>query len=190
MKRVAIVTADSLNSRSFIWDEVTKNFRAKLSLFSGNKVTQEEDGLCVISEGGGDTVESYNNPYRRRFKNNDAVDLPHFKIILGVGEDPNLYLHFKDFAGTIKQLNVDANTSDGQSTSLFDVEANSNHKIQIGTNVRISYIHNDRIMVMEVFKAFDNGEDTEGFVDVLIDADIGNFNNLPELLRREPEVPQ
>lgn len=194
MKRVAIVTANSLDSRSFIWNEVTKHFRAKISSFSENKVTQEEDGLCVISESSGDVVESYNNPYRRRFKNNDAVDLPHFKIILGVGEDPNLYLHFKDFAGTIKQLNVDANTSDGQSTFLFDVEANSNHKIQIGTNVRISYIHANRIMVMEVFKAFDStqdtdGQDTEGFVDVLIDADINDFNNLPELLRTDVVIP-
>ena len=188
MKRVAIVTANSLDSRSFIWDEVTKHFRAKISSFSENKVTQEPDGLCVISEGGEDVVESYNNPYRRRFKDN-AVDLPLFKMILDGGEDPSLYLHFKNFAGTIEHLNVTANTSDSQSTFMFDVKANSIHKIQIGTNVRISYVHDTRIMVMEVFKAFENGQDTEGFVDILIDADINDFNNLPELFRTDVVIP-
>lgn len=188
MKRVAIVTANSLDSRSFIWNEVTKHFRAKISSFSENKVTQEPDGLCVISEGGEPVVESYNNPYRRRFVDN-TVDLPLFKMSLGSGEDLNLYINFKDFDGTIKQFSVIANTSDGLSTHMFDVGANSFRKIEIGMNVRISYIHANRIMVMEVFKAFDNGQDTEGFVDILIDADINDFNYLPELLRTDVVIP-
>lgn len=187
MKRVAIVTANSLDSRSFIWDEVTKHFRAKISSFSGNKVTQEEDGLCVIGSGE-DAVESYNNPFRRRFVDN-TVDLPLFKMFLGGGDDLNLRIAFKDFDGTIEQFNVAANASDGQRTFLMNVEANSSRTIGIGMNVRISYIYANRIMVMEVFKAHDYGQDTEGFVDVLIDADINDFNNLPDFLRTDVVIP-
>lgn len=177
MKKVAIVTADSLDSRSFIWDEVTNHFKAKISSLSIDKVTQETDGLCVI--GGGDTVvESINNPFRRRFINS-AVDLPHFTMYLGGGEDPNLYIDFKDFVGVIDYFQVAANNSDGFRSYMQNVEANSNHTVDLGMNVRISYVYDSRIMVMEVFKAYDYGQDSEGFVDVLINANVNDFNNLP-----------
>lgn len=182
MKRVAIVTANSLDSRSFIWDEVTKHFRAKISSFSGNKVTQEEDGLCVIGSGE-DAVESYNNPFRRRFVDN-TVDLPLFKMFLGGGEDSNLYIDFKNFTGVIDYFQINANNSDGLGNDMQDVEANSSYTVDLGMNVRISYVYGDRIMVMEVFKAHDYGQsqDTEGFVDVLIDANVNDFNNLPSIV--------
>lgn len=180
MKRVAIVTADSLDSRSFIWDEVTNYFKAKINSLSDNKVTQEADGLCVIGEGDA-VVESFNNPFRRRFIDN-AVDLPHFKMYLGGGEDLNLYIDFKDFTGVIDYFQIVANNSDGLNNYMQNVEANSSYTVELGMNVRISYVYGDHIMVMEVFKAHDYGQDTEGFVDVLIDANVNDFNNLPSIV--------
>ena len=177
MKKVAIVTADSLDSRSFIWDEVTNHFKAKINSLSINKVTQETDGLCVIGEG--DTVvESLNSPFRRRFIDN-VVDLPHFKMYLGSGEDSNLRIVFKNFVGVIDYFQVAANNSDGFISYMPNVEANSSHTVDLGTNVRISYAYNSRIMVMEVFKAYDSEQGNEGFVDVLINANVNDFNNLP-----------
>ena len=184
MKKVAIVTADSLDSRSFIWDEVTNHFKAKINSLSINKVTQETDGLCVIGEG--DTVvESFNNPFRRRFIDN-VVDLPHFKMYLGSGEDSKLRIDFKNFVGVIDYFQVAANNSDGFRSYMYNVEANSSRIVDLGMNVRISYVYDSRIVVMEVLKAYDYGrdsegfdQDSEGFVDVLINANVNDFNNLP-----------
>lgn len=183
MKKVAILTFDKLmESRSFFWDEVAANFKAKVSSIENNRVTLEEDGLCVRA---GEAVDRVNNSHMVRFVNNIAV-LGDFKlqVIPADDDDPaHIDLSTVGYTGVITELNFLPNTSYPKST-MYDLQPNDVINLGMSDTFRLDYLKDDRVVVMDIFLLRDYTKNYAdgpiyGYVNVVIDALSEDFNNVP-----------
>ena len=169
MKKVAIVTPEALAPRSFIWDDVSERFKAKINNLIDNSILQEEDGLCILGDGS-EAVETVNQLGRYVFTN-DVVELPHLTLeITNNYPEPQWSLTSKV---NIPTLTLQALT-DGEirTTNHYTWGAGQPILIDVGTSCRIAYEYAGSIVVVDVFLARVGGY---GFVDILINAKVEDF---------------
>ena len=171
MKKVAIVTPEALAPRSFIWDDVGERFKAKINNLIDNSLTQEEDGLCVLGDGG-EVVETVNVLGRRAFVNG-VVDLPHLGLEITPDNQYPLVL--------IPKVNIPNLTlqilNDGSILTSYrsNMQSGQRNPLEVGTSCRITYKYAGSIVVVDVFLARVEGPTKYGFVDVLINAKAIDF---------------
>lgn len=170
MKRVAIVTPELLEPRSFFWDEFANSFKVRINNLIGEAVTQEEDGICVVSEGAVGE-KPLNNASRILFVDYTA-ELPH--LVLGVSQTETglmLNIFFKE---DIPELTLNDNLSE-ISQQWRENGAGTSRSIEIGNGSRLAYHYQDRIYVMDIYFTRSAGDPADAFVDVLINAKATDF---------------
>ena len=170
MKKVAIVTPEALAPRSFIWDDVSERFKAKINNLIDNSILQEEDGLCILGDGS-EAVETVNQLGRYVFTN-DVVELPHLTLEITNNYPEPLRLTSKV---NIPTLTLQALTGgEIRTTNHYTWGAGQPILIDVGTSCRIAYEYGGSVVVMDVFLALVEGP-IHGFVDVLINAKAIDF---------------
>lgn len=171
MKKVAIVTPEALAPRSFFWDAVNERFKAKINNSIDNSLTQEEDGLCVLG-GGSEVVETVNVLGRRAFVNG-VVNLPHLRLEITPDNQYPLVLIPKV---NIPNLTLQILNNGSIWTSYRpNMQSGQRNPLEVGKSCRITYEYAGSIVVVDVFLARVEGPPKYGFVDILINAKVGDF---------------
>lgn len=180
MKKVAIVTPEALATRSFIWDEMFERFKVRVSESSSNTLTKEEDGLYVFGE---TTAVPSPNTVSRHLFSHLSVNLPHFDLILtnDLSSNGPLRLVVKKGIDELSTQAIDNNkTSDSK---YYRLVAGDELLLKTRNSIRIAYLHNGKVVVMDVFMPPIPGSESspdEGFVDVLINAKVSDFPKFPD----------
>lgn len=179
MKRVAILTAETLSQRSFIWDVGTYNYRARISTEAENTVEQLEDGLYIEaaplpteSDSSPQEPQYVNKMARVNFINNKANygDL-RFEILTVLGE--GLVVSVKSSKNI--ELNVYADEGYYQPTILGPEPM----EIHITKGLRMAYIFQNQLVVIDLaaILPYDDNGKINGFLDVVINVPLMAFNS-------------
>ena len=193
MKKVAIVTPEALAPRSFIWDDVPEVFKVRVSESPSNTLTKETDGLYVFGDG---TVPVSPNVMSRHVFTDMVVNLPHFDLFLTNNSSGSAPLRLVT-STSIAELSIQGIVNNGTTGSRFyELSSGSMRLLDTENSIRIAYLSNDRIVVMDVFM-FPNldSESTpsEGFVDILINTKVSDFpqfmsGGIGTIIPSEPEL--
>ena len=186
MKRVAILTPEALNPRSFIWDDVSERFKVKINNLGDSPITQQEDGLCILGDVDNITVGPANELGRYIFTNG-VVELPHFRLEIPTeGVVPLVFIPKVD----ITEANFQCLNDGGMySTTVYQMEPGQITSLELGTSCRIAYVYDEFVVVMDVFSAHIEGGTQFGFVDVLINARTADFpSTQDDIFHPEPPL--